>query len=360
MYIIYIATFLISLGFTLGVLPWVIRLCYQHHLYDITNSRKLHHNNIPRLGGIVFFPALLFSGGIGGVLLIMMSQDIESISLYSTILLIGAVLIYIVGVADDLFELGARNKFIIQAISALAIPFCGLSVNNLYGLLGLYELPLLVSYPLTIFVVLLIVNAMNLIDGIDGLSSSLTIVSLCFFALLYQLQDVSSYVVICFALLGTIAVFIYYNVWGDPIKHTKTFMGDAGSLIIGYALAFFVIKFAMDSPKNIPSSELFLISRANSLIISFSPIVIPIFDLIRVAFLRLFQRKGLFTPDKQHIHHLCMAKGFSMHQTLLLLLFSQMFIIAITVLMCYLGINVNVIFAINLLLYVSLLLIKKT
>ena len=352
MYIIYLITFVISFLFTLGVLPWVIKLCYNNRIFDISNSRKIHSNNIPRLGGVVFFPSLLISAGLGGLLMRYVNDDIDSIIVSSTVLLIGAFLIYLVGVADDLIELGAKKKFLIQAISALAIPFCGLSINNLYGLFGLYELPMWASYPITIFVVLLIVNAMNLIDGIDGLSSIMTLIALSLFAALYQIHGVFGYVDICLAMMGTILVFIYFNVFGEEVKKTKTFMGDAGSLIIGYALAFFAIKYAMDTPK--------LSDRPSAIIIALTPIIIPVFDLIRVAFKRFLQRKGIFTPDKQHIHHICMANGLSMHKTLVVLVCAQIFLCVLNLLMCELAVNVNIILIADIILYIVLLIIPHS
>lgn len=345
MYIIYTITFFVSVFITRGILPRVIKFCYDRHIYDITNTRKVHSNDIPRLGGIIFFPSLLVAGSVGLILLSILSKEaLSHISLSSTFLLIGAVFIYLVGIVDDLVELGARKKFLIQTISALIVPFCGLQINNFYGLFGIYTLSPCISYPITVFIVLLVVNAMNLIDGIDGLSSSLTIVALFLFTLLYNSLNISSYVIICLALMGSIIVFLYYNVFGKANEQNKIFMGDAGSLIIGYILAFFVIKYAMDSPK--------IMFRSNALIVAFSPIVIPVVDLIRVAFTRLIQGKGIFSPDKQHIHHLFMAKGISMHKTLFLIVLYQILICILNFVMCYFDININIIFIIDILLYI--------
>ncbi len=295
-------------------MPFLLRFCRYKGLFDMPGGRKVHSNAIPRLGGILFLPVMIV-----GVALSLLTYSHESEGLYiikaSTIMLaVGTFLIYIIGSIDDLIGMKANHKFIIQLIAALLMPLCGLYINNFYGLFGLNELPLWFSYPFTVFVILLIVNAINLIDGIDGLASGLCICILAVYICLYLKMDRTLiYSVGGASLLGSLIAFFCFNVWGKANKGTKTFMGDSGSLFLGYTIAFLSIKYAMDNPLVLPY-------RKNGLLVPLTLLFIPIFDLARVAIARLYHKKGMFEPDKTHIHHVIMAAGFNMRCTLCIIL----------------------------------------
>lgn len=295
-------------------MPFLLKYCKLKGLYDVPDARKVHKNAIPRLGGIVFMPAMLvgllfymfiYSNGFQGYFMLRTS---------SVLLGIGAVLIYIIGVVDDVIGMKATHKFLIQLVAALILPFCWLHINNLYGLFGLYDLPLWFSYPLTVFVILLIVNSVNLIDGIDGLASGLCICILTAYVYLYmQMEFTMIYAGATAGLIGALLVFFYYNVFGKASKGKKTFMGDSGSLFLGYALAYLTIKFTMNNPVVMPY-------RSYALLLAYTLLIVPTFDVIRVAVCRLLQGKPMFSPDKTHIHHKVMAAGFNMHQALVIIL----------------------------------------
>ncbi len=295
-------------------MPFLLRLCRKKGFLDMPGGRKVHSNAIPRLGGILFLPVMIVGVALS---LLTYSQENEGLFLIkasSIMLAVGTFLIYIIGAIDDLIGMKANHKFIIQLIAALLMPLCGLYINNFYGLFGLHELPLWFSYPFTVFVILLIVNAINLIDGIDGLASGLCICILAIYIYLYlQMDHTLIYSVGGAGLLGALVAFFCFNVWGQANKGTKTFMGDSGSLFLGYALSYLSIKYAMDNPNVLPYRE-------DGLLVPLTLLFIPIFDLARVAIARLYHKKGMFEPDKTHIHHVIMAAGFSMRMTLCIIL----------------------------------------
>ncbi len=296
-------------------------------------GRKVHSNAIPRLGGILFLPVMLV--GVSLALLIYSNelQGLFVIRASSIMMAVGTFLIYIIGAVDDLIGMKANHKFVIQLVAALILPFCNLHINNFYGMFGLYELPLWFSYPLTVFVILLIVNAINLIDGIDGLASGLCICILTVYIYLYmQMDRTLIYSIGAAGLLGALISFFVFNVWGNAKRGTKTFMGDSGSLFLGYVLAFLSIKYAMDNPNVLPH-------RSNALLLSYTLLIVPTFDVIRVAIGRLYHKKSMFEADKTHIHHVIMAAGISMRKTLAIIIALFLFFCLLNYSLNYLDVN---------------------
>ena len=226
------------------------------------------------------------------------------------------------------------------------MPLCGLYINNLYGLFGLWEIPFWAGSALTVFVCLLIVNSVNLIDGIDGLSSGLAMLALTAFAALFWELGVESYTLVSLGLIGAVAAFFFFNVFGSERRDTKTFMGDTGSLVLGYILAYLSIKYAMNNPS-------VLAPRPHGMVVVITLLAVPVFDLVRVACMRLVHGKGIFHPDKTHIHHLALAAGFSMAYSLFLILCLQLFVIGINVLMSKLMVNINLLLLVDVLIYAA-------
>lgn len=308
-----IIAFSISLIFSLIGTPLVVKLCNTHGLLDLPNARKVHKHGIPRLGGTLFMPSL----SIGVIItLLIMYQGIRkgfNIEISNVMIAVGAIMIYLIGLFDDLKGLKATHKFIIQTVAALIFPFCNLMISNLHGLFGIHEIPIWAGYPLTVFVILLIVNAMNLIDGIDGLASGLACLILGAYAYLYYTYEAYLFCLISISLAGATLAFFFFNMFGK-VGRLKTFMGDSGSLFLGYVIAYLAIKYMMvcDNKITYPSEEAFLTS--------WSLVLIPCIDVIRVALQRKINHKGMFEPDKTHIHHLIMDIGIGMHNTLVVIL----------------------------------------
>ena len=313
--------FLLCFGISLLLIPYIIRICNKHEFYDQPNARKVHQFAIPRLGGIIFMPATAIGmmAGLG----IMSGGENRELHIYlSTILMVvGALLIYLVGLLDDLRGLKATHKFAVQMAAAMMFPACNMMIDNLHGFFGLYELPFWLSYTLTVFSILLIVNAMNLIDGIDGLSSCLAMLILLIFAWLFHQLGAPFYVLLSVSLCGSILGFFIFNFFGSIGRH-KIFMGDTGSLFIGFVIAYLAIKYQMSGWENTGYRE-------EALLTSITLVFLPCIDVVRVALLRLKNHKEMFAADKTHIHHLLMGMGLSMHQALftIILLFAMLCVI---------------------------------
>lgn len=319
----YIAiTLVCSLLVTRIAMPVLLQLCKRKGLYDIPDERKIHHtNNIPRLGGMLFVPSMLVGASASLAMMVgLEGREFLHLDLTSMLVLTGMFILYLIGILDDLFGMPATLKFVIQLIVSLFLPFCGLYIHNLYGLFGIYEIAPWIGYPLTIFTTLLIVNAINLIDGIDGLSSSLSLIAILVFGLLFLRHGLTLYVIYCAGLIGSVSVFFYYNMFGNPAKGTKTFMGDTGSLTLGYALSFLAIRYIMTCTETDIQNM-----HATALLVPYTLLLVPCFDLIRVALMRLKRGVPMFFPDKTHIHHKCMQAGFTMHQALGIIILLQLF-----------------------------------
>lgn len=334
---------MLSFGVTVGVMPLLLKLCKRKGIYDLPNERKVHHNKIPRLGGTLFTPAMLIGVSGAVVALNIFDQGIDiPVTLKTMLIVIGMFLLYLIGMLDDLLGLRASVKFMIQIVVSFFLPFCGLYIHNLYGLFGLYELPIWVAYPFTVFVSILIVNAINLIDGIDGLASSLSLIAIVLFGVLYYQHQIAFYTLYCAGLAGAIIAFLLYNLFGSVERSTKTFMGDTGSLTLGYAIAFLAISY-FKSPTFIGFE-----ASAHSplpLIVPYTLVLVPCFDSIRVAIVRLLHHKPMFHPDKTHIHHKCLQAGFTMHQSLALILTLQLLFCAINAAFLYAEASATIIIA---------------
>lgn len=345
-----VITFVVSFAFTALLMPWLIELCRQKGLYDQPNERKVHHNKIPRLGGLLFAPAMSI-GIVAGFLYLGVSVESSQLPVFrlsTMILMAGLFLIYLIGVLDDLLGLSARVKFAVQVAASAFMPLCGLYINNLYGLFGLWEIPFWAGSALTVFACLLIVNSVNLIDGIDGLSSGLSMLALTAFAALFWELGVESYTLVSLGLIGAVAAFFFFNVFGSERRGTKTFMGDTGSLVLGYTLAYLSIKYAMNNPS-------VLAPRPHGMVVVITLLAVPVFDLVRVACMRLVHGKGIFHPDKTHIHHLALAAGCSMSWALVLIVALQLLIMAVNALLVRRAININLLLLVDVLLYGALI-----
>ena len=314
--------FVVSFACGMMFIPWILDFCKRRGLYDIPNARKIHKGAIPRLGGVAFIPSTLI--GLLIVALIASSSGDKQIPLHTWTLffMMGVGMIYIVGLADDIVGVKARKKLIIQFSAAALLPLSGLWLNNLGGLFGVWEIPMWVGVPLTIFSVAFVSNAVNLIDGIDGLSGGLTLIALTGFAFLCYGRGLTYHVVMIMSLMGVITAYLYYNIFGDETKNRKIFMGDTGSLSIGFMLAFLALKISMtNDARNMLHSM--------GLLQSMTLLLVPIFDVVRVIFVRICNHRSPMKPDNNHIHHKLMRAGLSTHQTLCVILVLQLLFIGL-------------------------------
>ena len=242
-----LGAFILSLACGAVFTPAILDYCKRKNLYDLPNSRKVHHYAIPRLGGISFFPSMVLAFAACLIVISTNGGIDHPFSIWSACFLVGLGIIYITGIVDDLIGLNATTKFIAQIVAASLLPLAGLYLNNLYGLFGIYEIPAYVGIPLTVFIIVFIDNAINLIDGIDGLAGCLSLLALGGFLAYFVHYDVfmNTYAILAAGMMGALVAFLYFNLFGKPEKGNKIFMGDSGSLSLGYTLGFLAIKSSM-------------------------------------------------------------------------------------------------------------------
>lgn len=342
-YFYIILSFLIAVVATTVIIPLIVAFCRKYGYYDQPDQRKIHHAAIPRLGGLAFLPAMSIAA-VTVMVLYYSKTTIQPVFHASTaLMMIGASMIYALGIFDDLLDLKAKLKFFILMVASAFVPLCNLYISNLEGIFGIYEISLWISYPLTVLVIMTIVNAINLIDGIDGLASGISIIILLILTFLFVNLRSVLFSVISAGLLGSLLSFFCYNFFGHVGRH-KIFMGDAGSLILGYVMSYLAIKYMMLSNQDIYTDN-------NPLLIPFSLFIVPVFDLIRVAFTRLLNGEPMFKADKRHIHHLLMAMGLTMHQTLCCILAMVLFFLFVNYALDYLGAPFTVIILLDLALF---------
>lgn len=308
-YCLIFLSFTVSVFLSLLIIPRILVVAFRKRLFDALNDRKVHTGMVPRLGGLSFLPTLLFSLAFTTALRYMygygISHDVLSYVLPEFYLFIcGLTLLYLAGIKDDLVGLRYRTKFIIQIISASFLPLSGLWINNLYGLFGIHHLIPWLGIPFTMLVIVFITNAINLIDGIDGLASGLSSVALAILGTLFLQKGMWIYATLAFSMLGMLLPFFYYNVFGKAERCKKIFMGDTGSLTLGYILSFLTIRFCVYNSALTPFTD-------GAIVISFSTLIVPLFDVVRVMLIRFRLHRGLFTADKNHIHHKFLAMGFT-------------------------------------------------
>lgn len=317
-YLLILLGLAISIILSSIILPRILVVAFRKKLFDIPDERKVHTGVVPRLGGISFAPTILFTLAFttGVRYLIGFEISLEMLRVIVPeffFLACGLTLLYLTGIKDDLVGMRYRSKFFVQILAASLIPLSGLWINNLYGVFGINELTPWLGIPFTILVIVFITNAINLIDGIDGLASGLTSVSLVILGSLFLYNDMWIFATLAFATFGVLLPFFYYNVFGQVERRKKIFMGDTGSLTLGYILAFLTIRYVSYDPNITPFSE-------GAIVVAFSTLIVPMFDVIRVVMLRARMHRNVFQPDKNHIHHKFLAMGFSPRRAMIFIL----------------------------------------
>ena len=319
-----IAAMLLSILFAGILIPQILLVSFRRKLFDEPDERKIHRGTVPRLGGIAFTPVICFSVSLLlGFAYLMGDMDIEymmrtnaqAISFGFCALL----MMYLTGMSDDLVGVRYRAKFIIQIFCAVLLIGGGLWIHDMHGVLGLHAISPFLGIPLTMLIVVYVINAINLIDGIDGLASGLSGAAFVIYGIAFLLIGKPVYAMISFACVGVLIQFFYYNVYANPEKRKKIFMGDTGSLTIGLFLVFLALALLQYAPESLP------IFRTNSLILAISPLIIPSFDVVRVFFRRIMRHGNPFLPDKTHIHHKLLALGMNQRLAMTLIVFSAVF-----------------------------------
>lgn len=320
------------------VIPQILLIAFRRKLFDVPDERKIHQGAVPRLGGIAFKPVIFFSVFLllGIDMMVGHTEVLSEIGKDAQPLFFGfcsIIVLYLVGIADDLIGVKYRAKFFVQVLCGVMLIAGGVYLDDLNGVLGVHELPAWIGYLLTVLATVFIINAINLIDGIDGLASGLCSIACLFYGVIFFLFEKYIYSMLAFATLGVLMPFFYYNVFGKVEHHKKIFMGDTGSLTIGMMLCFLSIRLVQcgaDEGGKI----------LNPMILAFSPLIIPCFDVVRVYLHRVRNGKNPFLPDKNHIHHKLIAIGMKQRTVMILIIaVSLLFTLGNILLSKYIEIN---------------------
>ncbi len=335
-----IAVLAVSIILSGILLPQILRVAYKRQLFDDNEARKIHSGHIPRLGGLSFFPASLFAF----CLLIAVnlsvgeasfSENLSQHALALTYFACSVALMYIMGMVDDIVGLNFRVKLVIQILSAVLVVMSGTLIFNLDGLLWIWELPTWIAWFLSGFYVVLMVNAINFIDGLDGLATGLCVIALVFYAVILYMGGAFLYSMIACATIGPLLVFFYYNVFGTIERKKKVFMGDAGALTIGVVLAFLGLAVS-ELPWTVSGED----TKVNPFVLAYSPVLIPIFDLVRVYFHRVKGHMNPFHPNNVHIHHKLLALGYKQSVVLTVILAGAVFFLTSNIVLSpYVGVT---------------------
>lgn len=332
-----LAALVISIVLTGVLIPKILLISFRKNLFDVPNSRKIHTSTVPRLGGLAFMPSIFFTIAVlVGLNRLMLTNLHVPYFVFNPVTLCfgmcAVMIIYLVGIADDLIGVKYRAKFAAQVIAALFIVSTGMWIHNLDGFLGVYYLPEWVGVPLSVLVIVFIMNAINLIDGIDGLASGLSGIAFILYAVVFYMAGQIIYAIACCAILGTLIPFFYYNVFGDAKINKKIFMGDTGSLTTGLLLSFMAFHIC-----NMRIPQLW---HYDMFVVAFSPLIIPCFDVLRVFGNRILHHHNPFTPDMTHIHHKLLACGLRQRYAMIIILLASMLFTAANVILApYLNIT---------------------
>lgn len=297
----------ISFTVTFLAIPAVINVAEMKKLFDMPDARKVHHVPITPLGGLGIFAGFIF-----GCLLTIHFGQYPDLQYF----IAAAFVIFFLGLKDDILIISPVKKFIGQVLAAFIIVYYGnIQIRSMHGFLGVYQLPEMFSLLLTYFAVIVVINSFNLIDGVDGLAGSLGLLSTTIFGIYFLYIEMLPYAVIAFALAGSLLAFLIFN-----FQPAKIFMGDTGSLLVGTINAILVLKFI-----NVANMADVRLPIAASPAVGFTILMIPLLDTLRVFGIRILHRRSPFSPDRNHIHHLLLDRGFS-HRAITLFLVAVNFV----------------------------------
>lgn len=318
-HLFYFLTFISALIISLVSIPQIIYIAKRKRLFDVPdNDRKFHVRIVPNLGGIGIFFAYI----------IITSLFIDPAGFHNwNYIIASTVLLFLTGIMDDLVTLGPSKKFFAQFIAAIiTVCLADIRLTSLHGILGIYDLPYWYSVWFTVLGCIFVTNAFNLIDGIDGLAGSIAV--LCTFILGVCLALLGNVGIACaaFSLMGAIVGFLRYN-----IAPARIFMGDTGSLLIGFTVSVLCIHFVNSFNTTSVFAD-YIHSPQGTLIIGLSILFVPVFDSFRVFTTRVIKGRSPFRADRTHLHHYLLDLGFTHSRTVTILITANILIITVSLL----------------------------
>jgi len=298
----FILPFLWALIISLYAVPSVVELAWEKGLMDSFEKRKVHNLLTPRLGGVAIF-AGVFSG-------ILIFGEIDRFNQY---FLAGILLIFFIGVRDDLHEIKPWKKLIVQLLATFIVFYEGeFMVTSLSGFLGIEEISPYIFYFIGIIMVLTITNSINFIDGLDGLAGIVSMIPAILLGVFFSTQDYNM-AVISLCLAGSLLGFLRYN-----LKQSSVFMGDSGSMVVGFVLAILFLK------------QIEIRGEDFGWVYLYSLLFVPLTDIVRVVFSRILRLQSPFKAARDHVHHILLDSGMSQKKVLILLTLVVSFVIAVT------------------------------
>jgi UDP-GlcNAc:undecaprenyl-phosphate/decaprenyl-phosphate GlcNAc-1-phosphate transferase len=316
-----ILAFIAALGLTWYFIPKIIKVANEGIFINRSASHKIHKGDVPRLGGIG-----IFAGFTTGLLL-----SVNGYVTGITYITVSALLVFIIGLVDDLLYLKPKNKLVSEILIILILAlFTNIRFTDLHGFLGISVIPWWASYFLSVFLMIIIMNALNLIDGIDGLASSVGIIASASFGTWFYLSGDLGFAIMAAALAGSLLAFMRFNLSSG---NYKIFMGDSGSLITGLILAIFAVHF---NELNLTDKAVYKLHSSPA--ISIAILIIPLFDTLRVIVLRLKDHQHPFVADNRHVHHMMLRAGFSHIQATIIISAFNILLIFLALLLDPIGI----------------------
>lgn len=343
----------ISILLMVVLVPGILHVSLLKRLFDRPDNRKVHHRIVPRIGGFSFLPVLVMTLGATVIVPAACLQNGQIVgsgdfitSLPDILVMLSAMTImFLTGLYDDLAGLKYITKFVAQLVCAVMLVEAGDYITDYNHLFGIGTTTDAMGKIISGFLIISIINSLNLIDGIDGLASGICVIALSFFGWILGDDGLHMYSLIAWTGAAIMATFWVFNVMGSFKSHTKIFMGDVGSLSMGLLVAFMVLMVGRT-----PEIESYCGIRP--LVLAFSPLVLPLFDVVRVFFVRLSHGSSPFLPDKRHIHHLLLEAGMPMKVAMALLLFSQVAILWINIAIAE-TLSINVVLIIDIVIYAA-------
>lgn len=313
--------FLISLVITYVAIPKVIVFAEKFRLADVPGERSSHKKTIPIFGGIAIFSGIIFS--------LLFLGRLDSIQF----ILASFLIVFFVGVIDDLLSLSPFKKLIGQIIAILVVIYLGeVQIDSMHGVLGIKSLPDIIATIFTVFVVIVITNGFNLIDGVDGLAGGVGLISAFFFGIVAFMMNQYDMAMIAFSLMGSLIAFLRYNFYPARI-----FMGDTGSLLVGMILSVLAINLIQ---YGLVIGTVHLPNKGPLLAIAF--LAIPLFDSLRVFIVRVREGRHPLYPGRGHIHHALLDLGIDHKWTALVLYLVSVLLIGVSFFLLELNINTSI------------------
>lgn len=318
-----VVPFLVSLVAVTIVHPHIVRIAREKGIVDKPNARKLQKEPVPILGGTVVF----FGIALGAACVHTQHDGAALLAIFASM----TIMLY-TGTMDDILDLRPTTRLLVQLFAVGLLLYTGhFGLNNLHGLWGIYHLPAPVTILLTLFACVGIINALNLIDGVDGLSSGFCILASLIFGLLFLFSGANEPLcVLAASTVGSLIPFFLHNVFG---QRSKMFIGDGGTLLMGAIMSVFVMRTIQSES----ASGLLASHGYSPVAFTLAVLSIPVFDTLRVMTARICRRQSPFHPDKTHLHHLFIGLGCSHIVTTIIILALDLTVVASWLLAGYLG-----------------------